>query len=681
MSGLLNCHGLPLSPLPSSILSEVFEHVNQYDLVNLSLVNSVFYELSSARLYKKITVILDADFPCQYRDSATSFVEDNGITNMDTSLIFDLAKLYQLHSTFTRNPALIRKVRYFVFDKCSPTGHEGDDLDITLSQFMDILESSNVSSLNLLHITFIDFISGIDKLTSFMKNDKIRKRLCKLFINKLGDLYTPIVPQGLTNLFLMLDERELMEIEEIDLNSESFEILNSIQHLTCSTKEHLGLDILRKLKLRFNDQSSKLKLKGFTAFHCHRDNEEIIREHQEDEQTQVQFPESMSYLENMSKNLCFNTISSKIDISYLSQLFLKIDCNADRVDACDCFPTFFDDLTKYSVGNGGLPNLERFQLELFPNLEWLRPHQILESILTPLGTFIKSLASLSRLSIDFSTLGFKMFDNGMGMSSLLLNKLNERLMQAFFLSFFITSPTESISSSYTISSPVTEGGDLSCIMANLKTLQLPDFLTSFIYYRPEFYESLLHTCPCWGCQLVLDRLKELFIPLVSEKDDGEQEDETDEGSLDDESTYYLLIGFILGKLQADREVCIPIKRDSYKFDNYPIYKGQSHTLHTQFHSDENCQCFGDHNIPDIDSLTTTYITHQIRPILNYLSKIFYNLDTLMIHGIFYKKTDEGRMVSIYDEDEYPASFLASRKTEDGGERRPKIPFGKYTKIF
>ena len=34
-------------------------------------------------------------------------------------------------------------------------------------------------------------------------------------------------------------------------------------------------------------------------------------------------------------------------------------------------------------------------------MEWLRPHQQMENILTPLSGFIKTLTNLLRLTIDF----------------------------------------------------------------------------------------------------------------------------------------------------------------------------------------------------------------------------------------------------------------------------------------
>ena len=60
---------------------------------------------------------------------------------------------------------------------------------------------------------------------------------------------------------------------------------------------------------------------------------------------------------------------------------------------------------------------------------------------------------------------------------------------------------------------------------------------------------------------------------------------------------------------------------------------------------------------NIDNLVTTYIIHQVDPIINYLNVMFINLDNLMIHGIYYERDPLiGKMIPIYDNSEYPQSF-------------------------
>lgn len=695
---------ISLSSLPDAVLEAIIENVDQFDLINLCTVNSRLNQIASNRLYKRVTIILKPEFPTRFNRDSKRYIRENGLKYMDTSLILSFENLVRFNQTVLANPLLIDKIKFFIFDKCetSITSMSGDStahsniisqemLNSTHSEIVDLF-GKHSDSINFLHITFVDFFNGVMKLNKFLSNDNVRNKLFKLLINKLDELYTPRLPPGLTNLFLLLDEIELSRTQIIDLGvGGNFEILNSLQTLTFSTTQHLGLDIIRKLELRFNE---KLRLRGLTIFHCHK---EVgpLQDSYTDAAVEVDgelesASGSTSYIKSIDKNLDFMTISAKIDLNYLSQLFLKIDCFIDSRNeshgdnGCNCFPKFFQDLTNYLVTHSGLPNLQIFELELFPNLEWLRPHQILEGILTPLGTFIKTLSSLTKLSIDFSTLGFKMFDNGMGMSSELLNKLNERLMQAFFLCFFstITQSTEAQSSNYQTESY------LGVVISNLRTLQLPDFLTSFIYYKPDFYESFLHTCKCRGCYKVLRMLQEQFYPLNeedNESDDNEVEtgDGDNEGKLDLQSSYYLLIGFILGKLQADREVCIPIKKSASNYRQYPIYKGQLHTLHHQFHLNDNCKCStrpeddpSGTSPLNIDNLVTTYIIHQLRPIVKYLSKIFQKLDNLMIHGIYYEMSPEGIMKPIFDDEAYPFGFERFQV-----DPIPDLPFGCYKKIL
>lgn len=656
-----------LNKLPMNIILEIFQHVDQFDLVNLLTLCSSFYPLAIERLYKRVTVVLNADFPTRYKNDHKLFIQENGIKFMDSSLILSVTNLLKLMKILKNNPKLIPRIKFFVFDKChADLVDTRFDLSTIQTQIIEFF-GKNSSELNFLHITFVDFLNGVEKLTKFLLNENIRNRIFKLFVTNVEQFYNPIKPQGLTNLFLMLNEFDLMELEHIDLSKSQFDSFYSLFTLTCSTNNQLGFEVLNKLKLLNED--TKLKLKGLTLFHCHKedfidDDHDIFNNF--NNSTFRNNEQFLNYVDEMNKKLNFDLLHEKIDLKFLTHLYLKIDCNEHRNNNCHCFPNFFKKLSQFATENDGLPQLKSFELELFPNLEWLRPHQLLESILTPLGTFIKTLSQLTRLTIDFSTPGFKMFDNSMGMSSFILNKLNERLMEAFFLCFFSSNKSRTI--------------------MNLKTLQLPDFLTSFIYYKPDFYQSLLHSCRCWGCQLVLEKLKTLFYPL-SDDDESDEENDIRDEEMDLQSTYYILIGFILGKLQADREVCIPIKQKTFNYKNYPIYKGQPHTLHNHFHRNyHNCKCEVDNDVHgksrfNIDNLATTYIVHQLRPIIKYLSSIFYKLDNLMVHGIYYEfDKEKGELFPIFDDDEYPQSLLNEKSEEINIQDVPNLPFGKFGRI-
>lgn len=638
--------------------------MDQFDLVALARTSRALYPTATERLFRRVTVVLDAEFSVRYKGDWKRYVSENGMNHMDLALILSMTRVLGFLATLRKNPILVQLVRYFVFDKCGPVA--GHDLAAVQAEMIDFFGERS-REMNFLHITFFDFATGISKLTEFLRNPNVRTKIFKLFLTSYKDLYLPVVPPGLNNLFLMLDDLELMEVEEFDLSQPPFELLNLLFTLTCSTNSQFGLDILRKLRL---DGGLKLRLRGLTIFHCHKetlDDENDLYGAPEglfetatstaNEDLAMQNAELHTYLESHDKRLDFWAVEEKVDICHLSSLYLKVDCVEHRTSSCSCFGSFFTDLERFLVQNKGLPNLRSFELELFPNMEWLRPHQILENILTPLGGFIMSLSNLARVTIDFSTPGFKMFDHNMGMTSALLNKLNERLMEAFFLCFFTSK-------------------QLNIIVSSLRTLQLPDFLTSFIYYKPDFYESFLHTCKCWGCQLVLEKLEDLFFPL----------NDDDAHDMDHESSFYILIGFILGKLQADREVCIPIKQKAFNYKHYPVYKGLAHTLHSHFHGEEEsasgCKCdLGASPEMTIDSLVTTYVVHQLEPIVRYLVSIFVNLDNMMIHGIYYEHDSALHTLRpIFDDDTYPEAFLESRAEDIAAGTKPEMPFGYFREV-
>ncbi|EGW34189.1 uncharacterized protein SPAPADRAFT_148709 [Spathaspora passalidarum NRRL Y-27907] len=636
-----------VSKLPVDLIEhEILPYVDQFDLVNLSLTCSALYLPAIKKLYRRVTVVLDAELPLVYDIDHRRYISENGMTYMDSALIFTFGNLLKFIESIQSNVELVQLVKYFVFDKC----HQ-DEQETSLTALQsNILEffAAKSQHLNFFHISFVEYLSGIKQLTDFLKHENIRQNMFKLVVTSLDELYTPNIPRCLTNLFLMMNELELKE--PFDLSEYPYDVFNSLFTLTCSTSRHLGLEVLQNLKLC--SPSMKLKLKGLTVFHRHKEITNAVEEEGEDEEISEDLD---AKLQEIDKKLSFTAIESKIDLKYLSHLYLKVDCNEHRHNMCNCYESFFNDFAKFSLANDGLPNLINFEAESFPNLDWLRPHQQLENILTPLGGFIKTLGNLSRLTIDFSTPGFKMFDNNLGLSTMLLNKLNEHLMEAFFLCFFTVDNTSNCKSP---------------LLNNLRTLQLPDFFTSFIYYKPDFMESLLHTCKCWGCQLVLEKLKDEFF------------DEQDENGLDIESTYYMLVGYILGKLQADREVCIPIKEKTFNYSKYPIYKGQPHTLHQGFHSVASpCNCNLEQDPlgvskMNIDNLVTTYIVHQLAPIIEYLSVLFVRLDNLMIHGIYYERKN-GELVPNFDEMDYPEEFIQVKQDEINGGIRPEGPFGNF----
>lgn len=631
--------GSIFSKLPDSIIASILEHVDQLDLVNLMLTCSNFYDIATDRLYRRVTIAIGSELPVEYNNETRIFIQKNGFTYMNSSLIFSIKNLLKFLESLHHNPYLLNKIKFFIFDKC--TAEDTIDLDLLQTEIIDFF-GENSTEINFLHITFVDYITGITKLKNFLLRDNIRNRIFKLFVTKAKDLYEPRTPPNLTNLFLMLDEEELMNFDGFDLSKPPFEALNNLRSLTSSSKIQFGLQILENIKL-YDDM--KIKLKGLTLFHCHR--EDLYNDENDfilDLDPNTMSQDLKAYLKNHDMRLNFKTISSKIDLTTLRHLFLKIDCFVSRNGTCNCYKKFFEDFTIYSQKHDGLPKLTSLEVESFPYMEWLRPTELLDRVFAPIGNFLKSLSNMTRLKLDFAAPTFKTFYS-IEMNSFLMNELNRKIMEAFFFDYFPPS---------------------TCL--NLKSVELADFLTSFIYYKPDFYQSLLHTCQCWGCNIVLEKLKEEFCSVLVE----EQEE------LDEDSTLYFLIRFLLTKVQGDREICIPIKEMAYDYTKYPIFKGEPHALHNQCHGkSRDCKCFDDAEI-NIDDLTTTYVIHQLEPIVRYLVGIFGELDILMIHGIYYHyDKDLAKYMPIFDEYDYPEKFLRDNMDDINTISIPNVEYGYF----
>ena len=74
----------------------------------------------------------------------------------------------------------------------------------------------------------------------------------------------------------------------------------------------------------------KLKLKGLTVFHRHKNT--FLTPEQEQEQEEQQ--------SDNSTKLDFEIINQTIDLTYLSHLYLKVDCNEHRDNLCNCYEIF-----------------------------------------------------------------------------------------------------------------------------------------------------------------------------------------------------------------------------------------------------------------------------------------------------------------------------------------------------
>lgn len=588
--------------LPQEVIVQILEYVDQFDLLSLQRCCHQLLPLARRRLYRRVTVAIGGEFAQQYQDSH-HYIRECGIKTMDSAFIFSYTNLQRFIASLHYQPELIQLVKMFVFDK-SPVND--DSMTRLQGHLMDFF-GKWLQAVQFVHITFNDPDSGLDKLQQFLQFENVRRNVFKLYVTDYQQIFTPMVPPCLTNLLLMPEEDTLTTI---DLDQPQNHFMHSLSYLTVGTNHQQGIKVLQLIKLAHRD--SLLQLKGFTFFHIH--NDSLYFDHDLNETGDI--PLSLA------------AITDKIDLTTLRRIHLKIDCFRHRAADCLCFADFFRHLADYSLKHGGLPVLKNVEIENYSDSEWLRPHKLLEGMLTPIGDFLRTLVGVQRVHVDFATPGYKMFDNTDRMLSEFINKLNFKLVEAFFCLLFPVALT---------------------ITNNLRQLVLPDFLTLFVYYKPEFYSSWLHTCRCSGCAAVLDRIHHQFYPL-------ENFDEV----IDHDSTYYLVIGYMLMKLQFDREVCTPIKEDMYQVEHYPIYKGLPYTLHHGFHIDDACGC---RQRPDLDPLVTTYIIHQLRPVIKYISHRFPKLDTVMVHGIYFHRRDDD-MVPMHDLPRYPDDIA-------GPEPRPQ----------
>ena len=113
-----------ITKLPPYIIQQILEYVNQFDLINLLLTCSRLYLLAIEKLYKRITIVLEAEFPNKYKGDSHKYIIDNGMKYMDSSLIFKLNNLLKFIITITKNKSIFQLIKYVVFDKSYDTFQE-----------------------------------------------------------------------------------------------------------------------------------------------------------------------------------------------------------------------------------------------------------------------------------------------------------------------------------------------------------------------------------------------------------------------------------------------------------------------------------------------------------------------------------------------------------------------------
>lgn len=314
---------------------------------------------------------------------------------------------------------------------------------------------------------------------------------------------------------------------------------------------------------------------------------------------------SISHLhgQGTASRLDFLSLERCIDTTSLSKIKLNIDCHEL---SCSCYQHFFQSFAEHVVHHCGLAKLRTVEVEGFAQEDWLRPVEMLERVLEPLSNFLKSLKGLSDLKLDFATPSLKITGEPAISDA---NKINRRLIDAFFLSMFET-PDFGL---------------------RLRRLELPDFLSSFIYYKPSFQGSMLHSCMCEGCTALLSKIKEEVAPEIDT-------DEVEE--VDDSQAMYLVLYGILRKLQHEGLISLS-PRSPYSMSLLRTDK-----------SDWLAEHFSSCTISEQD--LKTYIVHQLIPMKDYFLGIFEKLHSLCLHGVMFERltSNDLDMSSVFHAESY-----------------------------
>lgn len=682
-----------LQNLPLPVLSEILSYVDPAVLPNVAATCSRLYLAATTLLYRSIQIVPhphDLGNKCCRRAGQNKNLEgayDELLNNKSKNpvykgcRIFHLPQIEALAATLEKNPLLAEKIYYFDFH----FGYSDDRVKLCQSNMHLIMQTY---ALNIRRYRMMYNNVEVDALTLHADGPFINASHVE--VTDLGELET-MHERRIDAISFHLDQSQ---IGSLDLFSSNLDYLYQIPALEFATVHGFGLDVVRALHCG----PVKLETSLLTLEHRHE------AEHEEYESR------GAAGFESESHRLDFGVLEEKFLLTRLTSLHLRVSCrehNDDFIDdGCHCFVGFLADWQRYLSANSGLPNLRELELSVPPAREWARPHDLLNAIVTPSSDFIKTLTGLKSLTFGLCMQTYKMYEQT-GMSPARLNRVNTRLIEAFFLSL---------------------GG----VMQTLEHMELPDFLMAFFFYKPQFMELLLHTCQCSGCSMVL---KELDVDLLGNEEDAngevEGEGEVEEGDeelsivdhdaeddqneyesnetemignemnengpagnesteseieyeiddeiedeihdrlddglddgLDDElvdvheiepedfnllalhnGAFYVMIGIILEKLLSERMVLTPLNRKTV-LSECSIYGGPPNVLRKL-----QLLC-GKRNLLDLDTLACTYILHQIRPVLQFLAKHFSNLSLVMVHGLYYEKK-MGEFQNVFDCEEYP----------------------------
>jgi len=675
--------------LPLPVITEIISYLEQAEVANVAVTCSQLYLVAISVLYHSIQIFpldpapeeefgdLYSQRGCQSRNSKTHGRLKN-FPVYKGSQITTIEKIAALSETLLTKPEIAERIHYLDFH-----GGFGDELVQYFKR--DIEEHMESHAINLKRLRIVYESGEMSELNSV--GSKPLKNTSHVKVDQLHQL-SKLQHIRLDSIAFEVDQPDL---SSFDLFADELEYVYRVPKLSFSTLQGCGLEVLKAMHCGL----VKLEPSVLTLEHRHEasEHEEIRGTGDGGEQSLVEQLNRAAIHGDVPK-LDFHILDERIHLSNLSILHLRVSCAEHDVDfieaGCCCFVNFLTSWRQFLSANEGLPNLRELELSVPPPRDWLRPHDLLDVIVTPASDFIKTLTGLRKLTFGLSTQTFKMYAET-GMSPALLNRINTRLIEAFFLSL---------------------GG----VSSTLEHLELPDFLMAFFFYKPHFMELLLHTCQCCGCGMVLQEFERHFIEVEEWDDDegneigiyngnesddhdavgnenenydgnengnefneidsndtvratyehdnytqtGNREvqndandthfDENDENEVNisalNKSAFFLMIGLVLDKLQNERKLLAPLNRKT-GLNECHLFRGQPNTLA------EIAAISGQENSHNWDLLVSIYILHQIRPVLQFFKKHFPKLSLVMVHGIYYEKGQDGNFHSVFDSDEYP----------------------------
>lgn len=557
--------------LPSDVIVLILSHLDQHSLCQLAQTSSRLCQLVSNVLYHDIFVSIGCTYPLEVDEDLRKHLIQFEMWKSNWSFIVEEELFALLISSIKRNPTLASKIKRFQMPEINRKRYR--DAYNTLSNALKLAS------------TYKSFETEEEKGPHYprIEGERDTKGL-----KPVG----PIFLSGIEGTCHSNRLRHLTNVD-LDLSSSHLESFYCLKSISCDMTSG-GLEFLDRLRL-----CSNVKLEPTTLSLKH-----------------VSFLKEADH----TYHLDFSSIERKIAVRKLRNLMLEIDCLAEDGNRCQCFSRFLNDIESHASNHRNLPDLESFSLKISAVDDWLHPSEFLAIILTPIRNTISNLVGLEELEINLASLSLKMYSDS-GMPPNVLNKLNQKLIEAFFLPFH---SEENSSSS-----------------EKLKSLKLPDFLTSFVFYKPLFNESLLHTCQCAGCANVLTYISE---KLTKDFDELLQD-------MTPETLYYLVMGIILEHLQAKRQF-VPLGAASKPLESF-VYEGSQCVIFDALSEEEDVS--PDDEMLNLDRIAITYIIHQLRPFVDFLSSVFVELEDLMIHGIAFKRVNN-KFESVFDNEMYPITL-------------------------